>query len=328
MTLSDICVLVSGNIHPHVVERIGKSFDMVRIERPDPGLLSADDVRRVRGLATWAPTDAAFIDAFPALEIIAAFGVGYDQIDAAHAAKAGIMVTHTPDVLNDEVADTAIGLLINTVRELPRAEAWLRAGNWTPEKHYPYTRATLRGRSVGIFGMGRIGQAIARRLEPFGLSISYHNRRPLPQSPYRYFDSLRGMAEAVDTLICIAPGGASTARAINAEVLEALGPEGIFINVGRGSSVDEAALAAALADGTISAAGLDVFDREPHVPEALTRLENAYLLPHVASASQHTRRAMADLVVDNLVHWFGGKGPITPVPEARDIRQPRGTARV
>ena len=248
-------------------------------------------------------------------------GVGYDSVDARHAGSRGIVVTNTPDVLTEEVADTALGLLINTVRELPRAEQWLRQGRWQKDGHYRLSPATLRGRRAGIFGMGRIGLAIARRLEAFGLTIAYHNRREVAGVPYAYHPTLVGLAQAVDTLISVAPGGAATKKAVNAEVLEALGPDGVFINIGRGSTVDEPALIAALAKGVIRAAGLDVFAREPQVPQALIDLPNACLLPHVGSASVHTRNAMADLVVDNLIAWFSGKGPLTPVPETRHVAQ-------
>ena len=167
--------------------------------------------------------------------------------------------------------------------------------------------------------MGRIGIAIARRLEAFGLSVAYHNRRQVEGVPYAYHPTLLGLAHAVDTLISVAPGGASTEKAVNAEVLAALGPNGVFVNIGRGSTVDEEALIAALANGVIRGAGLDVFAREPHVPQALIDLPNASLLPHVGSASVHTRNAMADLVVDNLISWFSGKGPLTPVPETKHV---------
>lgn len=229
------------------------------------------------------------------------------------------MVTNTPDVLTEEVADTAVGLLINTVRELPKAEAWLRAGRWVKDGAYPLSRATLRGRSVGIFGMGRIGLAIARRLEAFGLPVSYHNRRKAEGVDYTYHDTLVGLARAVDTLISVAPGGAATDKAVNADVLAALGPNGVFVNIGRGSTVDQAALAVALRDGTILAAGLDVFDDEPRVPDDLLSLGNACLLPHVGSASVHTRQAMADLVVDNLIGWFDEGKALTPVGETASV---------
>src|SRR5690606_14569729 len=181
--------------------------------------------------------DAAFIDALPHLEIIANFGVGYDSVDATHAGKKGVMVTNTPDVLTEEVADTAVGLLINTVRELPKAEAYLRAGRWAKDGDYPLTKNTLRGRHVGIFGMGRIGRAVARRLEAMDLKVSYHNRRPVEGAPYDYHPTLLSLAQEVDTIVSVAPGGASTEKAVNAEILAALGPNGVFVNIGRGSTV-------------------------------------------------------------------------------------------
>jgi lactate dehydrogenase-like 2-hydroxyacid dehydrogenase len=315
VNLKAVTVLVPGPLMEHAASRIGNSFDMVRIRNGDPALVSPELARRARGIATFGGIDAAFIDALPQLEIIASFGVGYDSVDAAHAGKRGVMVTNTPDVLTEEVADTAIGLLINTVRELYRAEDYLRQGRWLAEGAYPLTRSTLRGRRAGIFGMGRIGLAIARRLEAFGLSVAYHNRRPVDGIAYAYHSTLKGLAEAVDTLISVAPGTSSTAKAVNAEVLQALGPNGVFVNIGRGSTVDEPALAKALADGTILAAGLDVFADEPRVPKALLDLPNATLLPHVGSASVHTRDAMADLMVDNLITWFSEGKAITAVPE-------------
>ncbi|BCM16695.1 2-hydroxyacid dehydrogenase [Mesorhizobium sp. J8] len=318
-----VAILVPADFNDHAVGRIDKAFEPVRIERADPGLVTEEMRAKVRGIASYAGISAAMIDALPNLEIIASFGVGYDSIDASHAAKRGVMVTNTPDVLTEEVADTAIGLLINTVRELYAAEKWLRDGDWVKKGNYRLSRLTLRGRSVGIFGMGRIGRAVARRLEAFGLPVAYHNRRKVEGLPYDYHATLKGLAEAVDTLICVAPGGAATEKAINAEILSALGSNGVFVNIGRGSTVDEAALAAALESSTIAAAGLDVFADEPNVSRALLDAPNASLLPHVGSASVHTRRAMADLCVDNLVAWFTERRPLTPVPETINVK-PRG----
>lgn len=319
---SDITIAVVGRLHDHAVKRIADTFRIVHIADSDAGLVTPDLAEQVRGISLFSAVStlpAPFIDAFPNLEIVANFGVGYDTVDAKHCGSRGIMVTHTPDVLTEEVADTAIGLLINTVRELPKAEEWLRAGRWNTVGNYRFTPATLRGRHIGIFGMGRIGLAVARRLEGFGVKISYHNRRQDPAIPYDYYPRLKELAEAVDTLICAAPGGAATEKIINAEILRALGPDGIFINIGRGSTVDDAALIEALRSGTILSAGLDVYSDEPNVPAELIALPNACLLPHVASASAHTRIAMADLTVDNLVSWFEGRGPVTPVPETASV---------
>lgn len=314
-----IPILIPDRLHEHAVRRLQHLFDVCPIERADAALLSADMPRRIRGMATMTRIDNALIDALPNLEIIANFGVGYDGIDADHAAAKGIMVTNTPDVLTEEVADTALGLLINTARELPQAETWLRAGRWEREGPYPLTRATLRGRRAGIYCMGRIGLAIARRLEGFGVSVSYHNRNKIAACPYTWYPSLKALAGAVDTLISVAPGGAATHKAINAEVLAALGADGILVSIGRGSAVDEEALIAALTNNTIHAAGLDVYAHEPHVPEALMKLSNTCLLPHVGSASVHTRQAMADLVVDNLDSWFSQGRALTPVPETAQV---------
>jgi lactate dehydrogenase-like 2-hydroxyacid dehydrogenase len=217
-------------------------------------------------------------------------------------------------VLTEEVADTAIGLLLCTVRELPQAERYLRAGKWL-EGNYPLTRATLRDRTVGLVGMGRIGMAIARRLEAFGVPVVYHTRRARPELAYRHYPQMIDMARDADTLIVIVPGGAATRNMIDAQVLEALGPDGILINVARGSVVDEGALIAALKERKIMAAGLDVFVNEPQVPEEFLAMENIVLFPHLGSASVFTREKMDQLMVDNIRAWAARKAPLTPVPE-------------
>jgi lactate dehydrogenase-like 2-hydroxyacid dehydrogenase len=310
-----LVVMVRTRPQEHALRRLEKLFHVVSIDRPDPALIDAAIRGTVRGVASFGGFDAAFMDGLPRLEIIALFGVGYDMASAAEAALRNVVVTNTPDVLTEEVADTAIGLLINTVRELPRAEAWLRAGRWAREGNYRLSPLTLRGRSIGIHGLGRIGLAIARRLEAFGLPVAYHNRRPVAGIGYRYYPTLEDLAAAVDTLISVVPGGPATEKAVNARVLAALGPNGVLISIGRGSTVDEAALVEALSKGTIAAAGLDVFADEPQVAQALLDAPNATLLPHVGSASERTRRAMADLMVDNLAAWFSTGRPLTPVPE-------------
>jgi lactate dehydrogenase-like 2-hydroxyacid dehydrogenase len=276
--------------------------------------IALDSVRAMAVSAPLRPVDDALLARLPALELISSFGVGYDHIDAAAAAKRGIVVTNTPDVLTDEVADTAIGLLLCTVRELPQAERYLRAGKW-PHGNYPLTRATLRNRSVGMVGMGRIGIAIARRLDAFGVPVVYHTRHRRPEVAYRHYPRLIDMARAVDTLVVIVPGGPATKDMIDANVLDALGPDGIVVNLARGSVIDEPALVAALRDHRIMAAGLDVFVNEPDVPAALLAMDNVVLLPHVGSASIFTREQMDQLVVDNILAWAAGKPPLTPVPE-------------
>jgi lactate dehydrogenase-like 2-hydroxyacid dehydrogenase len=264
---------------------------------------------------TGTKTDEALMARFPQLKIIGNFGVGYDSIDVPAAAKRGIVITNTPDVLTEEVADTAIGLLLTTAREFYNAEKWLRDGRWAKDGDYRLTAASLRDRSVGIVGMGRIGKAIARRCEAFGLPISYFARNRQPAVSYRYYNDLVAMARDVDTLIVITPGGPATANLISAAVLDALGPRGILINAARGSVVDEAALLEALRKRKILSAGLDVFLNEPKINPAFLELENVTLFPHVGSASIYTRDAMGQLVVDNLAAFAAGRPPKTPVPE-------------
>ncbi len=258
--------------------------------------------------------DEKFLKQFPHLEQVSSFGVGYDHIDAKWAGANGIVVTNTPEVLNEEVADTALGLLLCTVRELPQSERFLRAGKW-PQGHYPLTKATLRDRTVGMVGMGRIGKAIAKRLDAFGVPVVYHSRKPQAGVSYKYYPDLIEMARAVDTLMVIVPGGASTQNMINAEVLKALGPRGILINMARGSVVDEPALIEALKNRTIYSAGLDVFAKEPQVPKELIEMDHIVLFPHLGSSTEVTRAAMDQLVVDNILAWAAGNPPLTPVPE-------------
>jgi lactate dehydrogenase-like 2-hydroxyacid dehydrogenase len=257
---------------------------------------------------------ADLMQRFPKLELVSTFGVGYDHVDAKWAGAHGITVTNTPDVLNEEVADTALGLLLSTVRELPQAERYLRAGKW-PEAGYRLSVATLRDRTVGLVGMGRIGQAIARRVEAFGVPVVYHSRKPQPNVTYKYYPKLIDMARDVDTLLAIVPGGSATQNLINRDVLEALGPRGILINMARGSVVDEPALIEALKNKTILSAGLDVYVNEPEVPAELIAMDHIVLFPHLGSASVYTRKAMDQLVVDNVLAWASGKPPLTPVPE-------------
>lgn len=311
-------VLMLGPMAPIIVEGIEKAFTLHKLwEAADRDALIRELGPRLRAMAAaggaHAPVTGEFLDKFPKLEIISSFGVGYDHVDAKAAAARAIVVTNTPDVLTEEVADTALGLLLCTVRELPQAERYLRAGKWL-ENHYPLT-ASLRDRTAGIVGLGRIGKAIARRLDAFGVPVVYYGRRRQGDVGHRYYDDLVTMARDVDIMIVVTPGGPETKNLIDAKVLEALGPDGILINVSRGSVVDEPALIRALQGKQILAAGLDVFADEPRVPSELIALDNVVLLPHVGSASVHTRRAMGQLVVDNLLSWAAGKGPLTPVPE-------------
>jgi lactate dehydrogenase-like 2-hydroxyacid dehydrogenase len=279
-------------------------------------LLPGDIASQIRGIAVTGlvPTNAPVLSRFPKLEIVSSFGVGYDHIDAKYAGENNIVVCNTPDVLTEEVADTALGLFIATAREFIKADRYVRSGLWATQP-YPLSVGSLRDRKVGMVGMGRIGQAIARRLDASRVPVVYHSRNPAAGVAHQHYPNLIEMAKAVDTLIVIAPGGPTTAGMINAEVLNALGPRGIVVNVARGSVIDEPALIAALKSGGILAAGLDVFAQEPNVPDELRAMHNVVLLPHIGSASVVTRNAMDQLVVDNLKLWFDGKAPMTPLPE-------------
>jgi len=273
----------------------------------------AGQVRAIAVSLTAHKIDAELMQRLPKLELVSTFGVGYDHVDAKWAGAHGITVTNTPGVLNEEVADTALGLLLSTVRELPQAERFLRAGKW-PSGNYPLTD-TLRNRTVGLVGMGRIGQAIARRIDAFGVPVVYHSRTQQRDVKYKYYPELIDMARDVDTLLAIVPGGASTQNMINKDVLEALGPRGILINMARGSVVDENALIEALKNKTIRSAGLDVYVNEPQVPPDLLAMDHIVLFPHLGSGSIYTRKAMDQLVVDNVLAWATGEPPLTPVPE-------------
>ncbi len=313
--MSRIAVLVPGKIHDRVLAQLKDSFEVISVERDETLKLDAGTAQRIRGVALSGAFPAVWFEQLPNIEIVASFGVGYDGIDAKLAGSKGIIVTNTPDVLNDEVADTAIALLLNTIRELPKAEAWLRDGNWKPGSAYPLTRYSLKGRHVGLYGLGRIGLEIAKRLEPFKVKISYHTRSRHADARYDYHPTLKGLAEAVDTLVAIVPKTPQTHKTVNADILSALGPDGIVVNVGRGWTVNEDDLIAALNAGTIGGAGLDVFYDEPNVPAGLLSAPNTVLVPHIGSASIPTRNAMADLVAENLISWFEQGKPVTPVAE-------------
>jgi lactate dehydrogenase-like 2-hydroxyacid dehydrogenase len=318
MAAEKTVVLLLGPAKPVIARGLEPVFDLRKLPEPKEReqFFSqwAPSVRGIAVAATAERIDGPFMSRFPRLEIISSFGVGYDHVDAAWAGAHGITVTNTPDVLTEEVADTALGLLLCTVRELPQAERHLRSGRWE-QKDYALSKATLRNRTVGLVGMGRIGQAIARRLDAMQVPVVYHSRRPAAGVTHRHFPRLIDMAREVDVLLVITPGGAATRHLIDAEVLKALGGDGILINMSRGSVVDEPALIKALADRTILSAGLDVYAREPHVPPELIAMEHVVLFPHLGSASVATRERMDQLVVDNLVAWAAGRPPLTPVAE-------------
>ena len=278
-----------------------------------PGFLASVG-SKIRGLVqgggTVTPT--SLLDALPALEIISVFGVGYDGVPVDYCRKRGLKVTNTPDVLTDDVADVAVGLVMMTGRGFVRANRFVHAGEWL--KRGSELTMKLSGKTAGILGLGRIGKAIAQRLSAMGLKIAYTGRKP-QDVPYRFIPDLKALAAESDFLIVACPGGAATKNIVNAEVLAALGKKGTLVNIARGSIVDEPALVAALQAGTIKGAGLDVFADEPRIPQPLLAMDNVVLLPHVGSATRETRQAMGDLCKANLDAWFADKPLLTLIPE-------------
>lgn len=255
----------------------------------------------------------ALMDQLPALEMISVMGVGYDGVDVTAALERRVPVTHTPGVLNEDVADLAIGLMLSVARRIPQADQYVRTGQWL--KGPMPLACKVSGARLGIVGLGRIGQAIADRARAFNMSIAYTARHQKPDAPYRYHASAQALASEVDFLVLVTPGGAGTRKLVNAGVLKALGPKGYLINVARGSVVDQSALVDALQKGLIAGAGLDVFEDEPNVPAALRAMDNVVLTPHMASATLQTRQAMADLAAANLHAHFAGQPLLSPVPE-------------
>ena len=307
-------IIITAKGHKGTLERLEKEFDAIKLwEAPDRAAALAQAAPRIRALAHTghSAVDAALMAALPKLEIISNFGVGVDQIDLAAAKARGIVVSNTANVLNDCVADCAMALVLNTLRSLPQAGAYLRAGHWVTRGTYPLG-TSIGGKTLGILGLGRIGEAIAKRALAFGMTIRYHNRNR-KDTPFAYDASAVDLAKNSDVLLVITPGGAATDKLVNATVLDALGPQGYLVNVARGSVVDEAVLLHYLQQRKIAGAGLDVFEHEPNVPPEFFTLDNAVLTPHVASATKETRKAMGDLQVENLHLHFAGKPVKTPV---------------
>jgi lactate dehydrogenase-like 2-hydroxyacid dehydrogenase len=319
MTLPEL--LIPAAMPDDVMTALAARFTVHRLwEQDDPDHFFATIGPRIRGMAVntlAGRIDDALLARLPALEIVANFGVGYDNVDAAAAAARGVIVTNTPGVLDDEVADLTIALLLATLRCLPQADRHVREGRW-PTAPFPLS-PSLRGRRVGLLGLGAIGKAVARRLAGFDVDIAYHGRTRQTGVAYDYHPSPVALAAACDVLIAIVPGGAATRHLVDADVLAALGATGVFVNVARGSVVDQDALIAALRDGTIMAAGLDVYQAEPNIPAALRAMEQVVLLPHIGSASVRTRAAMGQLVVDNLIGWFDHRRPLTAVAESAGL---------
>ena len=269
--------------------------------------------RHATALIAKAPVTAAMIESLPALRHIAVYGVGYDKIDRAAARARGIAITNTPGPTDGCVADMAFALLLAAARGIAAGDRYVRAGKW-PAAAFPLM-PRIHSRPMGILGMGRIGREIARRAEAFGMPVLYHNRRPVPGVPYAYRDSGLSLARDCELLMVACPGGEATRHLVNAEVLAALGPRGIVVNIARGTVIDEAALIAALQNGTIAAAGLDVFEHEPQVPAALMALDNAVLMPHRGGGTIETWEECADMVIANLQAHFAGAPPPNPIPE-------------
>ena len=307
-------VVVTMPLNPPTMAALDEAFTLHRLwEGRDKAAYLAEIADRVEGLATFGGYSIgdALMAALPKLKIVSTMTIGFDHIDLVAAKARGIKVTNTPDVLTDDVADLAIALLLAVARRIVVADRFVREGRW-PKGGFPLT-TKLGGATMGILGLGRIGLAIAQRAEAMRMKIVYHGPRRKSEVPYRYYDDLAAMAQDVDYLMVACPGGAETRHLVDAKVLAALGPRGVVINIARGSVIDEAAMAQALIEGKIGGAGLDVFVEEPQVPEALFALENVVLQPHLGSATQETRIAMGQLMVDNLKAHFAGRPLLTPV---------------
>jgi lactate dehydrogenase-like 2-hydroxyacid dehydrogenase len=313
--MNDVDIIVTAPLPPFLYDPLKADYRTHDyVQAADKQAFLREHGARIRGLVQGGGTVTAtsLLDALPALEIISVFGVGYDGVPVDYCKRRGLKVTHTPDVLTDDVADVAVALALLTVRGFVQADRFVRAGNW-PEQNFPLT-AKLGGRTAGILGLGRIGKAIAQRLAAMGVRIAYTGRKP-QDVPWRYVPDLAELARVSDVLIVACPGGPATRNLVDARILEALGPEGTIVNIARGSIIDEPALVRALREGTIKGAGLDVFVDEPNVPPELFALDNVVLLPHVGSATRETRKAMGDLCKANLDAWFREGRTLTLVPE-------------
>lgn len=311
-------VLIGPHFPPRLLGRLADRYTLRGpLESSEPDAVPAD-ARDVRAMITLGgtKTDAALMDALPKLGLIACFGTGFEGVDRAAARARGIVVTHAGDTNSTAVAEFAMGLVIASARGIVRGDRYVRAGRWrgdiiertavTPE---------LAGRRLGVYGLGSIGAKVAQRAAAFEMEIGYHNRKPRQDVAYVYHPTLIGLATWADILVVAVRADASNRHAINREILAALGPKGHLINVSRGIAVNEAALCDALEAGTIAGAGLDVYEREPDIPERLTRLDNVVLTPHMAAISANAQRAQRDIMLANLEAFFAGRPVLTPVPE-------------
>ncbi|KAL4333546.1 hypothetical protein GQ457_07G031810 [Hibiscus cannabinus] len=312
--MESIGVLLACPMNSYLEQQLDKRFKLYRFWTvPDKSSFLAshkDSIQAVVGNAA-AGADAELIEALPKLEIVASFSVGLDKIDLAKCKEKGIRVTNTPDVLTEDVADLAIGLMLAVLRKLCESDRYVRSGKWKRGDYVLTTKFT--GKKVGIIGLGRIGMAIAKRAEAFSCPISYYSRTEKPEIKYKYYPSVVELAAHCDILVVACPLTKETHHIINREVINAMGPKGVLINIGRGPHVDERELVSALVERRLGGAGLDVFENEPYVPEELFGLDNVVLLPHVGSGTVETRQAMADLVIGNLEAHFQKKPLLTPV---------------
>lgn len=312
-----IDILQVASVVPAIQQKLDAAY---RVHRANPGDTIAPDVAAtVRAVVAGGVAPAGLLAQLPKLEIVASASVGYDGIDVPGAGARGIPVTNTPGVLNDDVADLAIALMVMTARRLAAADKYVRDGQWVAKGNMPLARKAS-GKKLGIIGLGRIGQDIARRAEAMNMTVSYTNRRPVEGVAYRFVPNLVDLARENDFVIIIASAGPDATKMINRAVIEALGPEGILVNVSRGRVVDEAALVEALKTGKLGGAGLDVFEDEPNVPAELMAMENVVLTPHLGSSTLETRTDMGQLALDNLAAWFAGKPLMTEVPETQASR--------
>ena len=314
--MHDVDILIAGSIPQPLRDALQGDYRCHDHSGEADGAPPAAAAARIRGVVQggWTVTPPALLDALPALELVSVFGVGYDGVPVEYCRRRGIRVTHTPDVLTDDVADLGLALILMTVRDLVRLDRFVRDGRWLSGS--PWLTTRLAGRTAGILGLGRIGTAIARRVEAIGMNVVWTGRTPR-EAAWRYVPDLVELARESDVLVVACPGGPATRHLVDAKVLEALGPEGTLVNIARGSIVDEEALVRALRDRTIRAAGLDVYADEPRVPPAMIAMDNVVLLPHVGSATRETRKAMADLCKANLDAWFERGSVLTLVAELR-----------
>ena len=306
-------LIVACDFHSETVRKLDALYHTHHLWQLSPSEKNSL-LTKLQGKCRAAAVAAWFVDEkiyeLESIELMSSFGVGIDIIDFKRTKPKNIRVTNTPQVLNDSVADVAMSLVLATTRDIINADRFARSGNWA-NSSFPFCRS-VGCMTLGIVGLGRIGEEIAQRAIPFNMKIAYHNRQER-NLPYTYYPTLTALAKESDVLICALPGGEKTKKTINKDILQALGSTGVFINIGRGSSVDETALVEALRNNTIAAAGLDVYENEPNIPEALISMDNVVLLPHIGSSTVETRRAMGNLVLDNLEAFFANKPLLTEV---------------